>query len=226
MSRAGPLKQILRQLNIKELRELRKEFCPRVTEYSGNKTEFVDSLRNSMKRSIEDGELSYAEIFSKIRSTIKEDGPKQVTTRIRHSMENLEISRNVQSRKTTSVREKWISSELFQSLKYQLEDTNYEIEQEATFGRTAADLLVHQNNRNYVIETKLASSYSSRERLLNQVKKYKKKVPNLRRVFVLLIAENERDLPENKDSVKHVVDEVEKEDKTEVILKKPSDFRD
>ena len=226
MARTGPLKQILRELKVEELRYLRREFCPRVSEYSGDKKDFIDKLRDSMKRSIEDGSLSYAEIFSMMRSRIEDNGPKQITTRIRHSMKNLEISSNVQSRKTTSVREKWISSELFQALSYQLEDTDYKIEQEATFGRTAVDLLVTQGDRNYVIEIKLAGNYSSRERLPNQVKKYKKKVPNLRRTFVLMVAEKNRDLPENKESVEHVVEEVEKEEKTEVIIKKPEEFRE
>jgi hypothetical protein len=40
-----------------------------------------------------------------------------------------------------------------------------------------------------------------------------------------MIAERERDLPENKTSVRHVIDEVEKRDRTEVILKPPSDLR-
>ncbi len=225
MPRAGPLKQILRQLNVKELKQLRKRTCPRVTEYSGDKSSFVDNLRSSMKRSIQKNDISYAEIFSEIRDIIKDEGPQQVTTRIRHSMKDLKISRNVQGKNSKSVRENWISSELFQSLRYHLSGTEYKLEQEATFGRTAADILVYQDSRNYVIEAKLAGSYSSRERLLNQIKKYKKKVPNLRRIFVLLIAEKQKDLPENKESVRHVTDEVEKENKTELIIKKPSDFR-
>ncbi len=55
MPRAGPLKQILRTLTVAELRSLRRTHCPQVTEYDGNKTAFVDRLRNSLKRSIDEG---------------------------------------------------------------------------------------------------------------------------------------------------------------------------
>ena len=89
MARTGPLKQILRELKVEELRYLRREFCPRVSEYSGDKKDFIDKLRDSMKRSIEDGSLSYAEIFSMMRSRIEDNGPKQNTTRKRQEMKKI-----------------------------------------------------------------------------------------------------------------------------------------
>ncbi|WP_135824627.1 hypothetical protein [Halorussus ruber] len=227
MPRAGALKQILRSLTVAELRSVRREYCPRVTEYDGDKSAFVERIRRSLKRSMDDGECSYGDLVETIRDELSSDGPERVTTRIRHVLNEVEISSNAGRESSRSVREGWICSEIFQGLRYRLADRPYEIEQEATFGRSSVDLLVShvREDRQYVVEVKLAGSYSSRERLLSQLRKYRKKVPNLKRSFVLMVAERERDLPENKESVAHVVTEAEGEPKTEVVLKPPSDLR-
>lgn len=226
MPRAGPLKQILRSLTVNELRSLRREFCPRVSEYGGNKAAFVEKLRRSLQRQMDDGELTYEDLMDFVREEFTSNGPEYATTRIRQTLQEIEISPNAGSRDTTSVREHWIASEVYQALRYQFDDQPYLIDQEAMFGRSSVDLLVsHQSaDRNYLIEVKLAGSYSSRERLLSQLRKYRKKVPALRRSYVLLVAEHERDLPRNKDSVAHVVEEAEGEPDTEVIVKPPDEL--
>ena len=225
MPKAGPLKQILRELSVEELRDLRKTSCSRVKQYNGSKSELVDRMRNSIKRSIDDGETSYGELFSHIKSILQEEGPKHVTTRIRNSIKELEISKNAQHGDTTGVREKWINSELFQILRKNLERTGYNIEQESTFGRSSVDLLIGNESRRYLIEIKLAGNSSSRDKLPSQISKYRKKVPNLRKSFALMVVERERDLPQNKSSVKHIIDETEAVHNTEVFTKKPSEFR-
>lgn len=227
MPRAGALKQILRSLTVSELQAVRRTHCPRVTEYDGDKSAFVERLRRSLKRSMDEGEYSYEDLVETIREELDDDGPERVTTRIRHSLAGIEISANAGHESSRSVRERWICSELFQSLHYQLEDQPYEVEQEANFGRSSVDLLVShvREDRQYAIEVKLAGSYSSRERLLSQLRKYRKKIPNLRRTFVFMVAERERDLPENKESVKHVIEEAENEPRTEVVVKPPRDLR-
>lgn len=225
MPRAGPIRQILDKLTVSELRNLRKQLCPRVNEYSGDKEQFAQRIRDSAKRSMQEGDLTYAKLFSVIRDTIEDNGPKHATTRIRNSIRNLEISENAQNADTTGVREKWISSELFQCLAKNLRETRYEVEQEARFGRSSIDLLIGDGNRNYIIELKLAGNASSRDKLPSQIAKYRKKVPDMRKAFALLIAENQRDLPENKDSVRHIVDQTESQNKTEVIVKPPGEFR-
>lgn len=226
MPRAGPLTQILRSLTVAELRSLRREFCPRVSEYDGDKAEFVEGLRRSLKRSIDQGEVTYEDLMEFVRAELSADGPAYASTRIRKAMEGIEISPNAGSDDATAVRERWIASELFQVLRHRFDDQPYAIEQEATFGRSSVDLLVsHETEkRNYLVEVKLAGSYSSRERLLSQLRKYRKKVPYLRRSYVLMVAERDRDLPENKESVAHVVEEAENEPDTEVVVKPPSDL--
>lgn len=227
MPRAGPLKQILRSLTVNELRALRNECCPRVTEYDGDKAAFVDRLRNSLQRSMDEGEFSYEKLMEFVRDQLTNQGPERATTRIRHVLEEIEISKSAGNQDSRSVREHWISSELFQGLQCQFEAQPYRIEQEAQFGRNSVDLLVthERQNRNYIIETKLAGRYSSRERLLSQLRRYRKKVPELRRTFVFMVAERTRDLPTNKEAVEHVVGEARAEPDTEVIVKPPNELR-
>ncbi|MFC7082286.1 hypothetical protein [Halorussus caseinilyticus] len=227
MPRAGALKQILRSLTVAELRSVRRAHCPRVTEYDGDKSAFVERIRRSLKRAMDDGECSYEALVETIREEFDDDGPQRVTTRLRHVLNGVEISANAGHENSSSVREAWICSELFQGLQYRLADQPYAVEQEAKFGRSSVDLLVshEREDRQYVIEVKPAGSYSSRERLLSQLRKYRKKVPDLRRTFVLMVAERERDLPENKESVAHVVTEAEDEPQTEVVVKPPSELR-
>lgn len=226
MPRAGPLKQILRGLTVAELRSLRRTHCPRVTEYEGDKDAFVDRLRNSLKRSIDEGDLTYEDIVAFLRDEFESDGPKRTTTRIRHTLEDLRISPCAGYKDSKAVRERWICSELYQALRYELADRPYDVRQEVSFGRSSVDLLVshEREDRTYLIEAKLAGSYGSRERLLSQLRKYRKRVPHLHRSFVLVVAERERDLPENKDSVRHVVREAENEPNTDVIVKPPTDL--
>lgn len=226
MPRAGPLKQILRSLTVDDLRALRAEHCPRVSEYDGDKAAFVDRLRGSLKRSIDDGEFDYEDLTAFLRERFESNGPERATTRIRHALEGVQISPCAGHDDGTAVRERWICSEAYQALRYRFDDRPYEVRQEVSFGRHSVDLLVShtREDRNYLIEAKLAGSYSSRERLLSQLRRYREKVPHLRRSFVLLVAERERDLPENKESVDHAVRQAEKEPRTEVIVKPPADL--
>jgi len=65
MPRAGPLRQMLNALSVKELRAVRRGFCPKVNSYSeqDGKNSFVGSIRDSLKRSIEKNEVSYYELM-------------------------------------------------------------------------------------------------------------------------------------------------------------------
>lgn len=230
MPRAGPLKQILRSLSVNELKPIQRKFCPRVKPYSeqNGKKEFVDSLRNSLHRSIEQNEVSYEELMSFIRKELSSNEPKHITTKIRNVLQEIEISKNAGYKPTTSVRERWIASELFQALRYELKQTPYKIELEKSYGRylTADIVISHQSKkRNYAIEVKLAGKSGSRDRLPMQIGKYKKYISHLKRIFVFLVAQKENHLPENHDTVSHVITQLNNKRKTEVIVKHPRDLR-
>ena len=226
MPRGGPLRQILSTCSIAELKRIHSEFCSRVAEYNGDKSEFEGRLRDSLKRSIDDGEVSYVDIMETIRDELVENDGRQATTRIRDAVEGLTVTPNAGHKDGSGVREKWISSELYHALDAEFDGQPYSIVQEYSIGRSSADLMVvhDRDERKYLIEVKLAGSYSSRERALSQVRRYRKNVDGLRRSFVALIAESGRDLPKNKDSVEHILDEFGDEEATEVILKPPEDL--
>lgn len=222
MPHAGPLRQILRALTVGDLQRIRARYAPRVSDYDGDKEEFVGRLRDSISRSEDITHEKLMEAILDIRSA----DARRPTTRIKDALNGLKLSPNVGGKSATSVRERWISSEAFQALRYEFEDQPYKISQEKNFGRAAIDLFVgHENGeRNYVIEVKLAGN-SARDKLPAQLRRYEERVSYRKRTYVFMVVERERDLPENKTSVRHVVDEAEKRDRTEVILKPPSDLQ-
>lgn len=222
MPHAGPLRQILRALTVEDLKEIQTRHAPRISEYNDDKEEFVGRLRGSISRS---KDVTYETLMETILD-IRSADTRWTTTRIKDALNGLKVSPNVGWKDTTSVRERWISSEAFQALRYEFRGQPYEISQEESFGRAAPDLFVsHRNGRkNYVVEVKLAGG-SARDKLPTQLRRYEEKIPYRKQTYVFMIVERERDLPENKTSVRHVIDEVEKRDRTEVILKPPSDLR-
>ncbi len=229
MPRAGPLRQMLNALSVRELQAIRRKFCPGVMPYSeqDGKNAFVGSIRDSLKRSIDKGEFSYYEFMKFLRDELLDDTPKQITTKIRNVLKDIKISKNAGYKTTKSVRERWICSEIYQALRYELKDTGYKVEIEKSLGnRCTADLFVSHRSekRNYVIEVKFAGSGESRDRSPHQVSKYQDNVIYLKRTFVVLIAQRERFLPENSYSVKRVIKDVECKLKTEVIVKGPDDL--
>lgn len=232
MQKAGPLKQILRALTVDDLQAVRRKFCPRVRKYreQEGKADLIDSLRRSLKRSMEDDALSYNELMGYIIEVVLEEKPKRVTTRIRHVLHNIQISENAGWKSTSGVRERWICSEIFQGLQYQLQDTNYTVDTEKYVGEkdsyAYADLFVSHasEKRNYIIEVKLAGSKSRRE-LLTQLMKYNKYAQHVKRIFVLLVVEEERHLPANYTPLQTLIKEVEAKEKVEVIVKPPSDLK-
>lgn len=227
MPHAGPLKQLLRALSVAELRAIRREFCPQVTQYNGDKDAFINRVRNSLKRSIDKGDVSYQEVMEVVKSEISVQGPKTISGRIENVLEEIEISSNAGHENKSSVREEWICSEIFQGLRYQLHSKPVAIEQEASFGPNRVDLLISHTKKkqNFIIELKLASNHAGRDRLLTQIRRYRKNVPYLQWAFVVLIVKQRRNLPANKNSVSEVIDELSNEPKTKVVIKPPDDLR-
>lgn len=74
MPRGGPLRQMLNALGVRELKAIKREFCPRIDSYSDQdgKNDFVGSIRDSLKRSIEKNEVSYYELMKFIKDEISD----------------------------------------------------------------------------------------------------------------------------------------------------------
>jgi hypothetical protein len=222
MSNAGPVRQILRALDISTLRRVRARLAPGVQEYAGQKNEFVTRLRNSIAGSGPD----VCERLTNVILEIQDTDYRRPTTRIRDALTNLVVSSNATRKTSKSVREYWICSEAFQALRYEFQDQPFEIRQEESVGQGAADLFLRKENgnANYVIEAKLAGS-SGRDRLPAQLRRYEDLVSYRKRTFVLLVVEHKRSLPERKRSVRALIDEVEDRERTEVIVKRPGEIR-
>ena len=221
MPRAGPLRQILRTLTVNDLKEIRARYAPQVSKYDSNKKDFVERLRGSIERSDDVTFEVLMETIFDIRST----DTRWPTTRIKDALNGLNVSSNAGRKDSKSVRELWISSEAFQALRYEFNGQPYNISQEESFGRASADLFVsHQDgDRNYVIEIKLAGN-SARDKLPTQLRRYEERVPYRRHTYVFMVVERQRDLPSQKRSVRNVIEEVEKRDRADVIIKPPSDL--
>lgn len=220
---------MLNALTVDELKSIKREFCPHIKPYSeqDGKNAFVGSIRNSLKRSIEKDKTSYKEFMEFLRKELSDDTPKQITTKIRSVLEEIQISKNAGEKSSKSVREKWICSEIYQLLRCELSETDYEVELEKTLeGRKRADIFVSHTaeKRNYLIEVKFVGRSSYRDKLPYQITKYQNCVNYLRRTFVLMIAQSNRNLPENNKDVKDVIDNVENRKKTEVIVKGPDEL--
>ncbi len=74
--------------------------------------------------------------------------------------------------------------------------------------------------RNYIIEVKLIG-HQSRRALLNQLMKYRKYGSYIKKIFVVLIAEEERFLPRNFELITVLIEKLEGQTDVEVRIKPP-----
>lgn len=223
MPPTSKLRKFLRPLTVSDLKKIRERHAGRVGEYNGDKNDFIDRLRRSIDGSDETSIEDLTETVLDIRSS----DSRQVTTRIRDAVDMLEVSPNAGGKKSKSVREHWISSELFQCLRYEIEGHPYSVEQEKYFTRgTSVDLFVtrQDGNGNYLIELKLAGR-STKDRLPRQLRRYEDKASYRKRTFVVFVAEEENDLPGHNPSLADLIEQVKKRTRTDVLVKPPSDLR-
>ena len=223
MPRAGPLKQILRTLNTRQLSQVRNEFCPQVSKYSGNKTEFVNRIRESLKRSMESNETSYEELMSFTKSLLESD-TRTVRTQISHTLKEMEFTGNG-AETTKGINERFLAAEVFQALYHTIDNRSYSILREDYRNGSPPDMIIENSSRTYLIEFKRAANKSGMQGLPAQIRRYKSNTENLRKVFVLIIVEKENDLPEANSKIGEAVKMLEEMNKTEIITKEPEELR-
>ncbi|MFC7132067.1 MULTISPECIES: hypothetical protein [Salinibaculum] len=224
MPRAGPLKQLLTPLTLDELRYLRREFNLDISSYDGDKTGFRDRVHDALKYRIDNGQMTYQQVMESYRDEVVTNESKQVTTRIRETLNNLELSEGANRKEAN---EMWITSEAWQALRMAFQDEPYTVIQEETFGRRRVDLLVTHDHdaRNYLIEFKLANRTGSLSRTYSQLREYQRAIEGLSRSWLVVVAPEERYLPEQKERVANMIEDVRQLDATEVIIVRPEDFR-
>lgn len=222
MPHAGPLRQILRSLNVRTLRKIRALHASQVSKYNDDKEAFVKRLRDSLDRS---EEVTF-EVLTETICDILTGDQKQVTTLIKDSLRDFEVSKNA-GRNDVKSRERFISSELFQSLRHNLSHKDkYSVFQEEYSGRSSIDIIVknEEQKRKYLIEVKMARNHQNLERLKTQMKKYIRGFSYVKYSYVLIVCEKEKNMPDNKESVREIKKEVENME-AKVISKGPSDLR-
>lgn len=226
MPRGGPLYQILSTCRVEELKEIQKEYAPRIKNYDSDKQAFVKRLRNSLNRSIEAGEVSYEDIMNTLRDELEEADRRQATTRIRDAVNAIELTSTAGLDTSSKVQERVISAELCQVLRQEFTGQPYDIVQEYYYGRGRVDLAaIHESNkRTYAIELKRAGS-SSRERTLSQVRRYRDNMNGCRRVFAVFVIEDSKNHPQNHRGVSDIIEYIQDEPRAEVLLIPPGDVQ-
>lgn len=231
MSNPGAFTQILRSINIDDLRAIRRKYASGVS--SGyNKPKLVRRLRDSL-----DGRINIQKLTESALEEAQRDR-RQHFTRIKDALERLVFSENVTDDSTSENREKWMCSEAFQALRYELEDvvgsSNYTIEQEYIVKqegeRGIVDLCVTYDDgkerpMRYLIEAKRARRKQGMKRLINQIETYEERTKYWERSIGLIIVEREADLPRNAPATRRAKNKLESRRRTDYVLKRPSDFQ-
>ena len=154
---------------------------------------------------------------------------RQPFTRIRYALDSLVLSENLTSSYANGSKELWICSEVFQALRYGLEDRSYEVALEKSLGKGSVDICVNHRKegkvRRYLIEVKRAKNKKNLELLPQQLEKYEKKARHWSRSIGLVVAEMKKDIPEESETVRNVIRKLENRPKTKAIVKRPSDFQ-
>lgn len=217
MSQAGPVRSILQTRTIEELNVIRRELCPKVAPYDGDKSNYITRIR----RSLTNRDVPCGELVSVIETL---EANRRVTTRIRHRIQDVEFSYNASHGNQTGITENPLSSELFQGLRYKFDsDSEYTVYDEFRFGRYRPDLCVYgPPDRYYLIEVKIHGSMGS---LLNKLSNYSNDI-DYEKLFVCYITDSESRLPENSRSVSNALHDAAEKYNAEIIVKGPDAFRD
>jgi len=216
MGRKGPLRVALEMKSVEELNEIRSEFCDTIGKYNGDKGEFARRIRDSIKRSIDDGEYDYDDVFNYLFGETNHTA----STRIHHCLEEIEFS-NSATHGDGSLKEAPLIGELFQALRLKFIDTRYSVYDERVFGKYRPDLAIEGNGKTYIIEVKNHGSISS---LLNKLQNYTEDI-NQDGVYVFYVTDNRGKLPDQNESIRNTLGGAENYHNAHVIVKGPECFR-
>lgn len=228
MSNPSALKQVLRSLDVEDLQAIRREHAERVS--SGyNRENLIQRLWDSLN-----GRISVSKLMETALAEVQKDR-RQHLTRIKHALERLVFSEHVTGGDASRARENWMCSEAFQALRYELGNatgkTDYFIELEKGSGQEGVDLCVTYDDgegrpMRYLIEAKRARNRSGMRGLSNQLSGYEETITYWKHSIGLIIAERETHLPENNRLTRRMQNDLEDRERTDCILKRPSDFQD
>jgi len=211
---------MLRALKKDELREVRSKYAPGVKGYSheNKKATFARRIRNSIERRHD----ATPEVLMEMIAEVLRGDTRGVRKRIKKALRGLELSKNVRGNGDESkVREKWISSETYQSLRYELMDIEYEVIQEKKIkGRNSVDLFVRGKRRKYPIEVKISENPAIKT-TLNDIHKYQKKIDGVNKIYLFMVSYTGRYTSSKKERIKELKKRVNKNTDAEVVENPP-----
>ena len=217
-----PLRKILRELNLKKLKKLKTSIAPKIGSYK-NKNDLENRIKKSINRN---DEVDIGDVISEIISIVRE-GKTRVTSRIKNSIREMEVSKKADHGKVCQ-KEFFIHSEFFQAISYKLKiKDEYSVYQERGAGEGRVDLTVESKNKGakYLIEMKIINRKNEMDSIEGQIGKYLGS-PKINKLYLVLIIEKESITPDRSDYIENKKSDIEDvDDRIEVILKGPSDLR-
>ncbi len=217
MPRAGPLLQILREINefnSETLDEIKEEYTQRIDsrEEYDEENDYIIAIKNSLKSKINNNDLSYRDLMHHILNNINDS--KVITVLIREVLENMEFSGNITTEGGSNIREKWIQGEVYQSLRNAIEfyDKDYEVQCNRRYDGVEMDLIVKNSSNMYGIEVKRADNSSNFDRATNQLLRYKEEA-GVNRAYLFVTYESESYNPDENDSISSTLNNVSNLDK-------------
>lgn len=220
MSKIRSANDLLGICTVDELKVVREELCERVGPYKNDKTDFVNRLVQSIdRRDVDHKEL--VRVICLARSRVR-NSQKSVTTRLRERINGMEFSNNARRRK---LRERPLTSELFQALHYKFkDDARYRVidEHQPRYLKLRPDLgIKHTNDEElYIMEVKIHSTLPG---LQGQLSRYSSMIEP-EKLFYCYVASEEDKIPSENEKVKQSLEEA-KEICNETFVKGPNSFR-
>ncbi|ELY58297.1 hypothetical protein [Natronolimnohabitans innermongolicus] len=226
------LYRVLDTLDKSELRAIRRrcDWCE-VQPPEKAKTGFSKRIRNSAKKSVEDGDYTFEEIVRQIHDEIFRESPYLPETRIKHILKDTPVCGDERPR------EVMVSMQMYGALRNEF-GNDYKVYREHRIHdhtRTRFDLYIEHvpSSRCWLIESKIAGNLS-KNKVLGQIYKYNRLIDeetekDRAQTFLFVLADDEdewwgeiaqdsdRTLSDCFELSDNLEEEVEKQSKTKVI---------
>lgn len=221
MSSIGALTGILRTQTTAELDCINRELCDNRVTNPGLKEDYIKRLRRSLKNSLEKDKMSWGEFVAVLHM----DNEAHTSTKIRHQIEDMELSKTARYKKGGEALEHYVTAEVFQALHWKFEGEGVTVQDEEYHNKSVnrPDITVVDGPNTYIIEIK-TSSLGAMDTLKDQVKKYRG-VDGFQRLFVVYVTHKNWMTLDQNDKRKRMIGGLKGHyDRFEVIEKTPSDF--
>lgn len=199
MPQGSELLQFIRGMTREELNAVRRrcDWC-RVRKFE-NKRDLSKRVKDSIKRSVDNGQLTYAEAMGDIRREVLIPRPATTEQMIRRTLKETPVSAPVGD---IRLEEEWLSAQLYGSLYAKFEPRQqYDVYIEYPLNhrtRSQADLYIEDagGDGDFIIEVKRAGEIDNGNKVERQLEKYFRDIDNrrdlsLQKAFLCIIGETD-----------------------------------